>query len=62
MDALDGDGRSDLADARVLADVVERVRAAGPAPYVPGGMSLYRRNAAHGPFVHIDARGQAARW
>jgi len=62
MDDLDGDGRSDLADARVLADVVERVRAAGPAPYVPGGMSLYRRNAAHGPFVHIDARGQAARW
>jgi hypothetical protein len=62
MDDLNRDGRSDLADARVLGDIVERVRAAGPVEYVPGGMSLYRRNAAHGPFVHVDARGQMARW
>lgn len=62
MDDLNRDGRSDIGDARVLADIVERVRAAGPAPYVPGGLSLYRRNAAHGPFVHLDARGQMARW
>ena len=42
--------------------MVERVRALSPEPFVPGGMSLYRRNAAHGPFVHVDARGQVARW
>ncbi len=62
MDDLNGDGRHDVADARVLGDVVERVRALSPEPFVPGGMSLYRRNAAHGPFVHVDARGQVARW
>ena len=28
---------------------------------VVGGIELYRRNSAHGPFVHIDARW-AARW
>jgi len=62
MDDLNGDGRSNLDDARVLADIVDAVRAKAPAPYVPGGMSLYRRNQTHGPFVHLDARGEPARW
>lgn len=62
MDDLTGDGRSDTEDARVLADIVESVRLRAPAPYVPGGMGIYRRNQAHGPFVHIDARGEVARW
>jgi hypothetical protein len=25
-------------------------------------VSTLRRNAAHGPFVHVDARGGRARW
>lgn len=62
MDDLNDDGRSDLADARALADIVERVRASDPEPYVPGGIGLYRRNAVRGPFVHVDARGEPARW
>lgn len=60
MDDLNGDGRSDTADARVLARWVEDVVA--HEDVVPGGLSVYRRNAAHGPFVHVDARGTAARW
>lgn len=62
MDDLDGNGRVDLADARVLAAVVDDVERSGDSHVVPGGMGLYRRNAVHGPFVHVDARGTPARW
>lgn len=62
MDDLNGDGRSDVEDARVLYGLVEGLERA-EAPTVPeGGLGLYRRNAAHGPFVHVDARGRSARW
>ncbi len=62
MDDLDGNGRVDLDDARVLAAVVDQVEAAGVSHLPVGGVGLYRRNAAHGPFVHVDARGSRARW
>lgn len=62
MDDLNGDGRADLADARILASVVDEVERGGHSHVVAGGVGLYRRNAAHGPFVHVDARGTAARW
>lgn len=61
MDDLNGDGRADLRDARVLAALVEDAVADEPG-ILPGGLSVYRRNAAHGPFVHVDARGTRARW
>jgi len=61
MDDLNGDGRHDLQDARWLADLVERMMVEEPGLPV-GGMSIYRRNPAHGPFVHIDTRGNRARW
>lgn len=62
MDDVNGDGKRDIADARWLASVVERMMAREPLNVRPGGLSVYRRNAAHGPFVHIDTRGQRARW
>lgn len=62
MDDLNGDGRSDVRDARWLADVVERIMLAEDPGLAPGGLSIYRRNAAHGPFVHMDTRGRRARW
>ena len=31
-------------------------------PHLAGGLSAYPANSAHGPFVHIDARGARARW
>lgn len=61
MDDLDGDGRSDAGDAAVLAAWVEDV-VADHDHIVPGGLATYRANAAHGPFVHVDARGHRARW
>ncbi len=62
MDDLTGDGRGGEADARVLVDIIERVEARGEPHVRPGGLSLYRANSVRGPFLHVDARGVAARW
>jgi hypothetical protein len=62
MDDLDGDGRTDLEDARLLAAVVERLsRTSWYRPF-EGGLGLYGANRAHGPFLHVDVRGHRARW
>jgi hypothetical protein len=60
MDDLDGDGRVTIRDARVLYAIAEDVEARHPR--LAGGLSAYPANSAHGPFVHIDARGARARW
>ena len=60
MDDLNRDGKVDLKDARILAaaaDAVERQH-----PELVGGIGIYPATGAHGPFVHIDARGTRARW
>lgn len=62
MDDLNGDGRVDEADARILYRLVEQVEARGEPHVVPGGLSLYRANPVRGPFLHVDARGLPARW
>lgn len=62
MDDLNGDGRSDAADAQILYDIVERVEARDEPHVLRGGLSLYRPNAVRGPFIHVDTRGAAARW
>lgn len=62
MDDLDGDGRVNLEDARLLAGLVERLsRSSWYRPF-EGGLGLYRANRAHGPFIHVDVRGHRARW
>ena len=45
-----------------LARIVEAVMADPPWRTEPGGLAVYRRNPAHGPFVHVDTRGRRARW
>ena len=60
MDDLNGDGKVTLADAKVLREAVERVE--HDYPELVGGLSAYPANSAHGPFVHVDARGVKARW
>jgi len=57
---LNGDGRVDLKDARILADAADAVERKTPA--LAGGIGLYPATSAHGPMVHIDARGRRARW
>ena len=60
MDDLNGDGRVTVRDAQLLLSVAEEVEAEHPE--LVGGLSAYPANAAHGPFVHVDARGTRARW
>ena len=60
MDDLNGDGRVDLADARILANAADAVERQHPE--LTGGIGIYPATSAHGPFVHIDARGPRARW
>jgi hypothetical protein len=60
MDDLNRDGRITRADALVLFAAAERVE--GKHPELVGGLSAYKANSAHGPFVHVDVRGRRARW
>lgn len=60
MDDVNRDGRITVADAQVLRSAAERVEA--EYPDLVGGLSAYPANSAHGPFVHVDARGVKARW
>jgi hypothetical protein len=60
MDDLNGDGRVNIRDARVILDAVERVERAHPQ--LVGGCGIYSGTGSHGPFTHIDTRGFRARW
>jgi hypothetical protein len=60
MDDLNGDGRIDFRDARVIADASTRVERVHPD--LIGGGGVYKETGDHGPFAHIDVRGNAARW
>jgi uncharacterized protein YcbK (DUF882 family) len=60
MDDLNGDGRRNTEDAKVMLRAVDRVESRYPD--LRGGAGLYRDNGAHGPFIHIDVRGTVARW
>jgi hypothetical protein len=60
MADLNGDGRVDSRDARVLLESAERVEA--EYPELTGGEGVYRANTQHGPFLHVDVRGWPARW
>jgi hypothetical protein len=62
MDDLDADGRITLDDARTLAAVVEGLSQKSWYQPFEGGLGLYKANAAHGPFLHVDVRGYPARW
>jgi hypothetical protein len=60
MDDLNGDGRINIGDARVLQEAVDRVER--EHPQLVGGCGVYTGTASHGPFTHIDTRGFRARW
>jgi uncharacterized protein YcbK (DUF882 family) len=60
MSDLNGDGRVNFADVRMILDAVERVEARYPE--LVGGTGLYAYSGKSGPFAHIDVRGVRARW
>jgi len=60
MDDLNGDGRVDINDSRIILEAVDRVEQAHSS--LVGGAGVYAGTSAHGPFIHIDTRGYPARW
>ena len=60
MDDINDDGHINKADANYLYDYAQKLYA--NVDVKAGGLGSYKANAVHGPFVHIDARGRAARW
>ena len=60
MDDLNGDGRINFSDVRVVLASVERVER--EYPDLVGGVGLYHSSGPAGPFAHIDVRGSRARW
>jgi hypothetical protein len=60
MDDLNRDGRVNFKDTRVILASVERVEK--QYPDLVGGTGLYHSTGEHGPFAHIDVRGERARW
>jgi len=62
MDDMNGDGKIDKQDARWLAAYVSDMSQRGEFGKRIGGIGVYGRNSAHGPFVHVDVRGSRARW
>ncbi|MBV9493886.1 MAG: peptidase M15A [Acidobacteria bacterium] len=62
MDDLNHDGRIDSGDARVLQSIAAGLDESPQWSWLKGGAGVYHANAAHGPYVHVDARGFVARW
>lgn len=62
MDDLNGDGKVDLADARLLHDIANHLFGRPVYRGLTGGLGLYGPRSHRGPFVHIDARGKPAYW
>jgi len=62
MDDINRDGKINVEDAGVLYEIVDRLhRKSHYAPFI-GGMGKYRKTSNHGPFVHVDNRGNRTRW
>ena len=62
MDDLNGDGKVNRADAQWLADFINDMSRRRVFGRRIGGLGVYGANSAHGPFVHVDVRGERARW
>ncbi len=62
MDDLNGDGRIDVNDAKFLLGIAEAIDQSQQWGWLKGGAGVYHATRAHGPYLHIDARGYVTRW
>ena len=62
MDDVNRDGRIDTSDARFLLRVAAKIDESREWSWLKGGAGVYHANSAHGPYIHVDARGYVARW
>lgn len=60
MDDVDRNKRIDVFDGEFIVDLARALEARGEVPV--GGAAAYRWTESHGPYVHVDTRGRAARW
>ncbi|MGQ0562126.1 MAG: YcbK family protein [Gemmatimonadota bacterium] len=60
MDDLNGDGRINSGDGRVMVKAATTVEK--KYPELVGGIGLYAPTGAHSGFIHVDTRGFRARW
>ena len=62
MDDLNNDGRSDSRDVEILYQtILEMTKEDWYKPFV-GGLGFYKPNSRRTGFVHVDVRGNPARW
>ncbi|MEX2498669.1 MAG: D-Ala-D-Ala carboxypeptidase family metallohydrolase [Wenzhouxiangellaceae bacterium] len=62
MDDLNNDDQIDRHDARTLLSIINELYETGRLERLRGGLGLYGPRPHRGPFVHVDTRGQEARW
>ena len=62
IDDLDGDGKSNMADALVIHSIISKMENDPENEHLIGGMGSYSKNSAHTYFIHVDTRGYKARW
>ncbi len=62
MDDLNRDGAQDWQDAVVLYEMIDEMFKGSSSKPFFGGLAWYKRSSRHGPFVHVDVRGEKARW
>jgi Peptidase M15 len=62
MDDLDANGVVDTRDSEHLFALADALDRDPPEDWFIGGAGYYAATVAHGPFVHVDVRGHAARW
>lgn len=60
MDDVDRNKRIDVYDGEYIIGLIRSLEARGEV--AAGGASAYRWTESHGPYVHADTRGSAARW
>jgi hypothetical protein len=62
MDDLNGDGKINGKDSRILFELVDRMSLDEVFMPFLGGLGIYIRSKSHGPFIHVDTRGFRALW
>lgn len=62
MDDLNRDGAIDQHDAAVLYKIIDDMQGRALPRFLSGGLASYPSTDFHGPFVHVDVRGQRVTW
>jgi hypothetical protein len=62
IDDLNGDGKHDVKDARIIHSVVSSLSVPQWCDPLDGGLGLYEKNPFRTAFVHVDTRGKCAQW